>query len=480
MPVGMKKITLALFLLLTGCATMAQPSADSTQDLSEVPTRFFTAIDKKLDHYTHRIDAKTGRTLARLARWEAKLKNILEKASPETAARLFGPGQLSFARVYAQYQAGQRMVGQYQQQYDQYRDELKNSIAYLDSQQAQLSRQVLAPLKATKEKVMAADSLIGNNEAIAAFIRQRRQQLITQAIQYAGKSKYLRKINSEAWYYAESLRNYKELFQDPAKREEMVMRLLRKIPAFTSFLQQNSQLAALFRVPAGYGTAQSLAGLQTRQSVEALLMQRISAAGPNGLQQVRDNMQAAQAQLAQLKEKAAQYGGGSDADMPGFKPNMTKTKTFRQRIVYDANVQFARVNPLVPTAADIALGVGYKLNDKSIIGVGASYRLGVGSLQRLRISHQGLGLRSYIDWKLKKQFYLTGGYELNHQAAFSSIAQLRDYNSWQQAALVGLAKKINIKSKWFKASKVQVLYDVLYQRHIPVGQPFVFRVGYSF
>jgi hypothetical protein len=55
--------------------------------------------------------------------------------------------------------------------------------------------------------------------------------------------------------------------------------------------------------------------------------------------------------------------------------------------------------------ADMGLSLGYKLNDKSIIGVGASYKMGYGSIQKIRITHEGVGLRSFIDWKLKKNFF---------------------------------------------------------------------------
>ena len=128
----------------------------------------------------------------------------------------------------------------------------------------------------------------------------------------------------------------------------------------------------------------------------------------------------------------------------------------------------------MPATANIGVSVGYKLNDKSIIGLGASYKLGLGSIQRISITHQGIGLRSFVDWKVKKEFFISGGYEMNYQAQFNS------YDNWQQSGLIGLSKKINIKTKWFKGTKLQLLYDVLYRTHVPVSQPVVFRVGYEF
>ena len=316
---------------------------------------------------------------------------------------------------------------------------------------------------------------IQNSEALEAFIKERKKQLIDGSIQYIGKSKYLQKIDKESYYYIETLKNYKQLFSEPKKAEELALKILNKIPAFTKFLQQNSQLASMFRMPGSTIDAQSLAGLQTRSSVNSLIQDRISAAGPNAQAQITQNIQQAQQQLQQLQDKLLQSGKSSSTDeLPNFKPNEQKTKTFKQRIELGSNFQFGKSNSFLPATANIGVSVGYKLNDKSIIGLGASYKLGLGSIQRISITHQGIGLRSFVDWKVKKEFFISGGYEMNYQAQFNS------YDNWQQSGLIGLSKKINIKTKWFKGTKLQLLYDVLYRTHVPVSQPVVFRVGYEF
>ena len=106
--------------------------------------------------------------------------------------------------------------------------------------------------------------------------------------------------------------------------------------------------------------------------------------------------------------------------------------------------------------------------------------MGLGSIQHISISHQGIGLRSFIDWKLKKQFFLSGGFEMNHNAAFKNIEQLKSFDAWQQAGLVGITKKIKINTKWTKGTKLQLLYDLMAKQHVPVSQQVLFRVGYNF
>jgi hypothetical protein len=110
----------------------------------------------------------------------------------------------------------------------------------------------------------------------------------------------------------------------------------------------------------------------------------------------------------------------------------------------------------------------------------------LGTLQHIQISSQGVGLRSYIDWKapfgskwkMFSNLYLTGGYEMNYNSAFKNIEQLKDYNAWQTSALLGLSKKYQVSKKL--KGNMQLLYDFLAYRHVPVSQPVIVRLGYNF
>ncbi|MFN8250248.1 MAG: hypothetical protein U0V75_00095 [Ferruginibacter sp.] len=464
-------------------AASAKQKADSLlTTLQELPKKYLTSIDSKIDKYTSRVTNKTEKTLTKLAKWETKIKTLLEKASPETAQRLFNNNQLSFATALEKYKQGQTIITDQRKKYNDYRDKLSTSIKYLEDQKEKLDTRLVQPLAKAKVKIKEYEDAQDESDAMEQFIKERKKQLIDQSLKYLGKSKYLQKINKETYYYLETIKNYKQIFSDKEKAEETALTLLNKIPAFKKFMQENSMLASLFRMPGSgaAGNTPNLAGLQTRASVNALIQNQIAVGGPNAADQIRSNMQAAQAELSKLKDKVLKSGGGSsDMNMPDFKPNNTKTQTFGQRIEKGFNLQFGKTNSLVPTTADIGLNIGYKLNDKSVIGLGASYKMGMGSIQRISITHQGVGLRSYLDWQLKKQFYISGGYEMNHNAQFKNIQQLQQYDAWQQSGLIGIAKKIPLKTKWTKGTKIQLLYDMLANSHRRISQPVVFRVGYN-
>ena len=77
-----------------------------------------------------------------------------------------------------------------------------------------------------------------------------------------------------------------------------------------------------------------------------------------------------------------------------FSQTQQKTKSFFKRLEFGSNFQSQKSTYFFPATTDIGLSVGYKLNDKSILGIGASYKVGLGKgWNDIHISHQGIGLR---------------------------------------------------------------------------------------
>jgi hypothetical protein len=85
-----------------------------------------------------------------------------------------------------------------------------------------------------------------------------------------------------------------------------------------------------------------------------------------------------------------------------------------------------------------------------------------------------------VDWKLKGSLWLSGGYEQNYRTGFNNIAQLQEQSAWQQSGLIGLSKVVSLKTKFFKKTKLQLLWDFLSYEQRPRAQAVVFRVGYNF
>jgi len=462
---------------------------EEEQTVQDVPAKYVKNVNSKIGQYNDRLTKKTEKSLEKLSKWETKIQSALQKTSPQTEQRLFGNGQMTFTSLLQKLKNGESITVKYQAQYNAYNDKLTTRLKYLQQQKENLDSTMIKPVSEVNKNMAELNKEEAQTAAVQEFIKQRKKQLMSSATQYLQNSKYLANINKEAFYYEATVKNYKEIFSDPTKTEQTVTGMLGKIPAFQKFAQQHSMFASLFGPASNSGSAtdsEALADLQTKDQIQGIIQQHISAGGPNAQGIISQNIQQAQAQLNQLKNKIGSAGGGSsDANIPDFKPNMQKTKTFAQRLEYGFNIQFAKSNEYVPTTANMALTIGYKLSDKATVGLGGSYNLGMGTIQHIQFSSQGIGLRSFADWKLKKQLSITGGFEMNNNPALSDIKLPSgitpvSIGSWQQSALIGLTKKLPIKSKYFKATDIQLFYDLLCNQHIPRSQPVIFRIGYSF
>ncbi len=404
---------------------------------------------------------------------EQKLKRKLWKKDSVKAQAIFGDIEEKYASL--------RNLNSTQhppsQLYSGHLDSLKTSLSFLQTQ--------FPGGHPSIDKLQAQYSSLQAELNVSEQIRkqlQSRQQMLKEQFEKLGMVKQLKQYRKQVYYYQSQVRAYKEMFEDPSKMEARLMELAMKIPAFKDFFAKHSGLGQLFAVPGSGGNSNiSLTGLQTRASVNQSIVDRFgsSASVTNILQQ---NVQGAQGQLNALKQKAQSYASGSygdgDPEIPGFKPNNEKTKSLLDRLEFGANMQSQKARYYFPVTSDIALSLGYKLNDRSIIGIGAAYKIGWGrGWDHLRISHQGIGLRSYIDWQIKGSIYLSGGYEQNYQSLIRNMAQLQDYSAWQSSGLIGLSKRYRV-SKKFKG-EMKVLWDFLSYRQVPRTQGIVFRVGYS-
>src|SRR6478735_8330156 len=93
------KRTLLSLAILVACYH-CQAQFDSTiESLQKIPAKYFDKIENKIDKYSNRITGKTVKTLTKLSRWEKKIQLLLEKANPEAANNLFGPGKTTFTSL---------------------------------------------------------------------------------------------------------------------------------------------------------------------------------------------------------------------------------------------------------------------------------------------------------------------------------------------------------------------------------------------
>ncbi|MEJ7769704.1 MAG: hypothetical protein WKF89_17930, partial [Chitinophagaceae bacterium] len=221
----------------------------------------------------------------------------------------------------------------------------------------------------------------------------------------------------------------------------------------------------------------NVGGLQTRDHILQVMTKRFGSVA-NVQQMFGQQVQGSVSTLNQLKDKISQLVGTTrDLEIPDFKPNNQKVKQWKNRLELGTNLQTVKSNRFFPSTSDIGISIGYKLNDKSIIGIGGSYKMGWGKdIRHIIITHEGMGIRSFIDYKIKGNIWLTGGGEMNYKSEFDNFEVLNNYSAWQTSALVGISKKYKVSNKM--KGNAQLMYDLLWKEQVPRTQPVLFRVGY--
>jgi hypothetical protein len=355
---------------------------------------------------------------------------------------------------------------------------------YLDSLQGILRFAKPDPkVSASLQQLTAMQHKLQDADQASEFIRQRKELIKQYLSQYPhlphGLKDTYDKYNRDLYYYNTQIREYKDLVDDPDKALKASLNALRKVPAFRSFMQQNSLLNGLFGSPQIPGAMPSIEGLATRDQMQSVIGSQLAGGGTNASSAVSNNIQRARQELNQLQDKMLANGAGANGTdlADNFTPNTQKSKPFLKRLEFGCNIQHAAATSSLPSISTIGLSAGYKFTDNISSGIGMAYQLGLGKdLNHIHPSNQGIGLRSYLNIRAKKSFWFTAGFEENYYHRFSNLQTLRNVNLWQESILAGVTKKIRIGKK---ENNVQLLYDVLATQQRPRTQPLKFRVGYK-
>ena len=134
-----------------------------------------------------------------------------------------------------------------------------------------------------------------------------------------------------------------------------------------------------------------------------------------------------------------------------------------------------------PSTTDVGLSLGYKLDDKNVVGVGLSYKIGWGSgFNHIQVSSQGIGLRSFLDINLMKNTFISGGFEYNYQKPFNSVSQLWAIQRLAEEWPVGDRKDNFAQIEGSEEDEGSIAMGFPCYQQIPQTQPFIFRIGYTF
>jgi len=482
-------------LLCIACKDACAQSADSlTGKVLSFPSRFLCNLHRKTANLDQQLTKQTERYLIKMAKREQQLQEKLSATDSVGAKTLFAGSQQRYAALLQKIRTDtgsrrQVISGQYQPYVDSLQGMLgflKQNPKLLSSGSLPASTNIQSGLQSSIGQLQQLQAKMKDADQVKAYVQQRKQQIGQYIAQHVNVENLLGKsyagLNQDTYYYSQQLSQYKELLNNPDQMERKALAQLGQLPAFQTFMKNNSQLAGLFGMPGNSGPAQALAGLQTRDQISQQVQGQVTAAGSGGMDALQSNLESAQSQLDGYKNKLGQLGVGSgDADIPDFRPNDQKTKTFWKRLEYGVNFQTTHSNYYFPVVTDLGLSLGYKLGHNNVVGVGASYKIGWGSgFNHIALSSEGIGLRSFLEIQLKGSLSATGGFEYNYTTPFTSFQQLKQLQHWTKSGLIGISKTVSMKSRVLKKTKLQLLWDFLSYQQVPKTQAVVFRIGYNF
>ncbi len=487
----MKSVLICFILscFLLPKVSFSQESEGALDKMLAFPKKFLSDVDKKTSSLEGQVTQVSTSYLKRLSKQENKLKKKLAKTDSSEAARLFPNGmQTRYDSYIKNIRSDSGMNNkEFSGIYYPNTDSLQMSLAFLKANPQLLSKANIssAQLDAAMNKLSVLQGKLNYSGQINDFVAQRKQQFQQLLAKYTNLPNGIKNAYSnyqkQAAYYSDQIKAYKESLNDPDKVMNMAMAVLYKVPSFNHFVKSNSVLSGLFPGSPNIDSTTATQGIQTRKQVQDMLNEKMGTQGMTGISKMQSNMQSAQGMVDGLRDKL-NASGGNDLNMPDFQLNDQRSKSFLHRIEYGANLQTTRNSYFFPITTDLAVSVGYRLNKSNIVGFGLAYKIGWGpDIHHIQLSSQGVGVRSFADIKIKKTFFLSGGFEYNYQQPFNPL-HLLDYGlqNWTKSGLIGVSQIVPLKSKFLKKSKIQLLWDFLSYQQIPKTQPFIFRVGYSF
>jgi len=447
---------LALFHSSLLCAQSPVPSAWAEKGLAALQSRtdgLFVRLQKHVQKHNDRLRKKEEKVLRMLRRRDSLVASQLQTLTKKVSTQnISTPGT-----------------------YNPKLDSLETAIAFL-AEKNRSDTVINLSHRALMRLHCYSDSLSGQGAGYLIQLKQLRNQTTDKV-----SLRQLKRLEKVAYYHQAQITQWMEDFTNPGWISDQLLQKLREFKPFQEFFAQKSQLARLFSIPSSGGaTSVDLTGLQTRSSISQALAARFGS-GPQATQYLQQNLHQAQSEVNNLKNKINQAKSGKvgngDADL-SFKPNEQKTKPFLKRIELGLNVQSQRGNTLFPTTSEFGLQAGYKLDDQFIAGLGIALRMGWGNkIDKIRVSSEGMSLRSFVQYKLPKNMLLVGGYE---RVFISSLISggVQIPANWRPAGLVGVGKQVRLGTVGKGRCDIRVLWDFLSYKQAAKPMPIVFRFNY--
>jgi hypothetical protein len=463
----------------------AQQQIPDMNGLSAVKeTKILSVIGKKSDHFLKRMQKNTERQLDHLKKKEKLLRCKLEKQDSALAARIFEQSPTSHDPFFADTIRDESgLPRKFPLAYNSYLDSLQTALSFLNvhkipKQSIADAENVMPPIL---RKLDAVQESLNRSAAMNKYLEER-QQFLTEKLASLGMIKEMKGLVKKMNLYKLKASEYKNMLEKPALIEARLLEILARQKAFANFFNKHSLLAGLFRMPGNEAAQEpSISGLQTRQLLQQETQQRLGS-GSELSQMTRQQATGSGGDLLNLKDKLSDLQNSKEAgDLPAANINPNRAKTFLQRLELGVNFQNISSSSYFPSITDVGLSVAYRINEKSIVGLGSSGKIGWGKdIRHIVVTAQGVSLRSFAELRIKGAFHAMGAFEMHYNKPFDNIQHLYGMTDWSKSGLLGVSRVMPLSGRFVKGTKLMLLWDFLSYRQVPRRPAITFRIGYNF
>lgn len=476
----MKPLVLFVALIFSALISCAQ-------DLSALPSTRYGISNKVLE----KIISKTTKAQDGMARYTRRALQRLQREETRLAKRLAAQDSSQLQQVQSAQDEYSKLLGDLSASrleasvasnvYSGQLDSLKTALTFFKANHLPaISLHDAKILQAAQQRLGRMQASLNVNQRIVSFL-QSRKEAMKQAILHKTAVASMKRFYERIATYQNQAEEYKAMIEHPQRLGAQALAAVKKLPLFQRFFSNHSDLASMFVLPGATDPdVGKLAtdGLQTRATVQQAVQSRFGKEF-NVQQMVANNVTAAgqhQANSFMSLPSLSLPAINTHQQMPTATSDAPRGRPLRKRLEYAVDVQTIKATNYWPVTTDMAASIGYRWSTNTTIGLGASFKMGWGpDWRHLAFSCQGVGLRSFMDLKIKGSMSATLGAELNHQRLRGDHlpASIKD---WQQSVLAGVTKRYQVSSKL--QGKMQLLFDALHAQHVPATPAVLFRLGY--
>lgn len=485
----MKAVTpIAILLYCLLFISFRAPAQEESDQVYINGTRYLNIKIHSLEKYNSRIKRQQEHLIKQLKRKEKKLAKKLKHSDSASYAQ-FHEQRLSYDSIgKIMHRDSVTISTTAAKRHNRTIDSLRMVQSFIQNKSTQLGANNISK-QGYATKLTKLQNELTYRKYIDELISQRTNNIkaITGGL---NNSQLLSGIEKSIFYSKQKMNVFKQIEEDPSKGEEKALEYLQGTDGFDKAMNDF-----------GPGSMQSLAGssasasdlekmgFQTKKQIQDHLLQvsgnnmtNLTQGMTGQVKEWQDKFNDIQMHANTAKQTKASIRSLRHIDKPSFKINPMRGLPFWKRVEKQYNFQTTRASlDGIPATLQLAAMAGFRHTPTLTYGIGIASSIGLGqNWNNIRFSLQGIGIRTYAEWKWQYGIGAYAEYERiykqasfidnNESIVFNELPHTTKYYS--ESILIGVSKRYHINNKWNGA--VQLLYDVWWQQK-ELRTPLVLR-----